>query len=669
MELTVHGVCPHDCYDTCGLDVIVEDGAIKQIRGDRDHPITRGFLCFKVNRYMERLQHRDRILYPMRRVGPKGHGVFERVSWDEALAEIAERLGEIRDRQGGEAILPYSFAGNMGTLSSSSMDARFFSAIGASRLERTICTATATAVLHDMFGQGLGPDPETLPQNRLILLWGTNPVATNVHQIPLLDEAVAAGAQIWTIDPLCTETAARYERHLPIWPNTDAILAMAIGNYLIEHHLYNASYVRQYVTGFDAYRERVAPYGLEWTAEQCGVDSKELRILAESIGTVRPLLIRPGYGMQRQREAGLAVWAVSALAVITGAFLDEGGGLLISNGDAFPLNSLGLTRPDLAARLTRSINMIELGNALLDTMDPPIEALVVYNSNPAATAPDQSRVLRGLSRDDLFLVVHEQMMTDTARYADYVLPAAMSMEVLDLHVSYWHRYIQLNIPAVPPAGETVSNPEFFRRLAHAMELSDPAFGDSDEDLIRCALDTEHPYLTGINLESLYQKPVQKLHLSKTWRPFVDTPILTTDGRIHLEPISGPSVHDDHPPGFHLLSPSRRETIKSSFANLASFERREPDPEILISEVDAASHGWITGQWVRVYNAQGETRCRVLVSAVPPKGTVVSYAVRWNSTANGTNINQLTSSSLADYGGGATFYSTWVAIDPEEAGNN
>lgn len=667
MEFTVHGVCPHDCYDTCSLDVVVRDGVIERIRGDREHPITRGFLCFKVNRYLERINHRDRILYPMRRVGSKGQGEFERVSWDLALTEIATRLKDIERRSGAEAILPYSFAGNMGILSSSSMDARFFSAIGASRLARTICTASSTAVLHHMFGQALGPDPETLPQARLILLWGTNPMATNVHQIPLLDEARDAGAKIWTIDPLYTETAQRFKPHMAIHPNTDAVLAMGIGRYLIEHELYDAQYVRQFTRGFDAYREMVAPYSIEHVARLCGVDPLQVRQLAEEIGKIRPLLIRPGYGMQRQRDAGLAVWAVSALAIITGAFRNAGGGLLIGNGDAFVLNLSALTRPDLAWGPTRSINMIELGQALTHTTNPSIEALVVYNANPAATAPDQSRVLKGLSRDDLFLVVHEQMMTDTARYADFVLPAAMSMEVLDMHVSYWHRYVQLNRPAVAPAGEAVSNPEFFRRLAHAMGLSDPAFDESDEDLIRHALNTEHPYLAGVTLESLSQTPVKKLSLPMTARPFVDTPILTQDGLLHLDPIPGLACHEDKPKGFHLLSPSRRETIKSSFANLPSFEEREPDPEILVSEEDASSRGWTSGQWVRVYNAKGQTRCRVNVSPVPPSGTVVSYAVRWNSVAKGTNINQLTSDQLADFGGGATFYSTWVEIDPELGG--
>lgn len=664
MELTVHGVCPHDCYDTCGLDVVVEDGAVREIRGDRDHPITRGFLCFKVNRYLERLNHRDRVLFPMRRVGPKGGGEFERVSWEQALSEIAERLHDIQRRYGNEAILPYSFAGNMGVLSSSSMDARFFSAIEASRLDRTICTATATAVLHRMFGQALGPDPETLPEARVILLWGTNPIATNVHQIPLLDEAHKQ-AKIWTIDPLYTETARRYRPHLAIKPNTDAVLAMALGNYLIENDLYNAEYVSQFTRGFRAYRDMVASFSLERAARICGVDMEQIRQLGDDIGNIRPLLIRPGYGMQRQQDSGLAVWAVSALSIIMGSFLDEGGGLLLSNGDAFTLNHRALTRPDLARCPTRSINMIELGQALTTLSDPPVAGLIVYNSNPAATAPNQSQVLRGLGREELFLVVHEQMMTDTARYADFVLPAAMSMEVLDLHVSYWHRYVQLNRPALDPAGEAVSNPEFFRRLARAMGLSDPAFEDTDEDLIRSALDTDHPYLASIDLESLYHRPVQKIHLAKTAKPFVDTPILTSDGLLHLDPIPGLQWHEKSSGGFHLLSPSRRETIKSSFANLPSFEHRESDPELLVSREDAEHRGWTDGQWVRVFNTQGKTYCRVQISSVPAPGTVVSYAVRWNRVADGTNINQVTSERLSDFGGGATFYSTWVEIESEE----
>lgn len=663
MELTVHGVCPHDCYDTCGFDVVVEDEAIREIRGDRNHPITRGFLCFKVNRYLERLNHRDRVLFPMRRIGPKGAGEFERISWEQALRDIAERLHQIHSRYGGEAILPYSFAGNMGVLSSSSMDARFFGAIGASRLERTICTATATAVLHTMFGQAMGPDPETLPLARLILLWGTNPIATNVHQIPLLDEAQIQ-AKIWTIDPLYTETARRYRPHLAIKPNTDAVLAMALGHYLIENNLYHAEYVRRFTRGFGAYRDLVASFPIERAAAICGVDAGQIRQLGDDMGRIRPLLIRPGYGMQRQQDSGLAVWAVSALAVIMGSFLDEGGGLLLSNGDAFTLNHGALTRPDLALHPTRSINMIELGHALTTVSDPPVKGLIVYNSNPAATAPNQSQVLRGLGREDLFLVVHEQMMTDTARYADFLLPAAMSMEVLDLHVSYWHRYVQLNRPALAPAGEAVSNPEFFRRLAQAMGLSDPAFEDSDEELIRSALDTDHAYLAGIDLESLYERPVQKIHLAKAARPFVDTPILTSDGLLHLDPLPGTEWHPKNSGGFHLLSPSRRETIKSSFANLPSFEHRESDPEILVSREDAERCGWTAGQWVRVFNAQGKTRCRVRISAVPAPGTVVSYAVRWNRVAGGTNINQLTSERLSDYGGGATFYSTWVEIESE-----
>lgn len=658
-EIWVHGVCPHDCYDTCSLEVLAEDGQIKRIKGQVGHPITRGFLCFKVNRYLERINHPDRVLYPLRRTGPKGSGQFVRVTWEQALDDIADRLQFIVAHSGAKAILPYSFAGNMGVLSEASMDRRFFNAIGASQLDRTICTASASAVLGRMFGQRMGPDPETLPKARMILLWGTNPMATNVHQIPLLDEARQNGAQIWTVDPLKTETANRYQYHVQLKPNSDAVLAMALGRYLIDRELYDHDFVARHASGFDQYRAAVKPWSLGAAAHQCGVDPALIEQLALNLATVRPLLIRPGFGMQRQQNSGLAVWAVAALSVLTGSFNDVAGGLLLSNGDAFGLNWNRLTCPDLAKTAPRIVNMVQLGQAL-ETFG--IEALVVYNANPAATAPDQSSVIRGLSRDSLFVVVHEQMMTDTAQYADYVLPAAMSMEILDLHVSYWHRYVQLNMPATNPAGEAVSNTEFFRRLAHAMGLTDPALHESDETLIAAALDTDHPYLDGITLESLYRDPVQKLRISASLRPYVDTPIMTSDHRLHLEPVGELKVGHDVPGRYHFITPSRRETIKSSFANLRTLEQRSPYPELLVNPEDAQREGWLEGQWVRVHNDRGEADLKVCISSIPAPGTVVSYAVRWNRAGEGANINQLTSQELSDFGGGATFYSTRVDIE-------
>lgn len=665
-QILVHGVCPHDCYDTCGMEIEWKDGQIYRIQGQTDHPITQGFLCFKVNRYLERVNHPDRVLYPLKRTGVKGAGQFKRVTWDAALRDIADRLGHVIDRFGGDAILPYSFAGNMGVLSEGSMDRRFFAAIGAANLDRTICTASANYVLRQMFGQRLGPDPEQIPQAQMIVLWGANPMATNVHQIPLLDHAQKNGAKIWAIDPLNTETAVRYHRHLPLTPNSDAILALALGRYLIHHELYDQNFVEQHTAGFAAYRDAAEPWSLETAAWHCGISPAAIEELALDIAQIRPLLIRPGFGMQRQTNSAWAVWAVASLAVLTGAWKDTSGGLLLSNSDAFPLNWQGIHRPDLALGQSRTVNMVELGIAL---EDGSTQALVVYNANPAATAPEQAKVLRGLSRKDLFLVVHEQMMTDTARYADYVLPAALSMEVLDLHLSYWHRYVQLNIPGGPPAGESVANTELFRRLAKAMHLEDPAFQESDADLIRTALDTDHPYLTGITLESLYENPVQKVRISEETRPFIDTRINTLDGRIHMEPIGGNRSFGGETGKYFLLSPSRRETIKSSFANLESFQRRLPDPELLVNPFDADAEAWNDGEWVRILNQRGTTKAKVRISRVPPRGTVVSYAVRWNHSADGTNINQLTPARISDIGGGATFYSTRVDITREGAADD
>jgi anaerobic selenocysteine-containing dehydrogenase len=665
----VHGACPHDCYDTCGLTVMAEGGRITAIRPDSRQPLTGGFLCLKVNRYLERLYHPDRVLYPLRRVGQKGEGRFERVSWDAALADIAERLEAISRRDGAEAIMPYSFAGNMGILAYGSMDARFFHALGATRLERTICTAASGAALDWVYGQRLGPDPETIPRARFILLWGSNPVATNVHEIPLLENARRAGAEVWTIDPLKTETARCFDRHLALRPGTDLALALGLGRALVERGAVDQAFLDARTEGVEAYVREAEPWTLDRTAAETGLARRDLEDLLEQIQIMRPLLFRTGYGVQRQRASARTVWAISALSLLTGSLQDVGGGHLLSNGDAFPLNYERLTRPDLAPGPTRRVNMVQLGLALTTLNAPPVKALVVYNANPAATAPDQARVLAGLSSEDLFTVVHEQMLTDTCRYADYVLPAAMAMEVWDLHTSYWHRYIQLNRPAADPPGEAVSNPEFFRRLARAMGLQHPALQASDWDLMRDALDTDHPWLAGITLETLLRDPVQRVRLDPMTRPFVDTRVTTPTGKLRLTPppfdVDVDEREDNRFP-FHFISPSVRETIKSTFGNVESLKARRPVPELLVHPEDLRRLGITSGQTVRVYNHRGATWLRAVASDVPPPGTVVSYAVRWNHEAHGTNINQLTGEELADGGGGATFYSTRVAIVPELA---
>ncbi len=665
MENTVvaHGVCPHDCYDTCGLEVTAQDGVIRQIRGERRHPVTRGFLCFKVNHYLDRVYHPDRVLHPLRRVGAKGSGRFERISWEEAMGEIGERLRAIVIESGGEAVLPYSFAGNMGLLSRTGMDRRFFHSIGASALERTICTAAAEAALTRVYGQRLGPDPETLPYGRLILLWGTNPASTNVHELPWLDQARDAGAEVWTVDPLRTETARRYRNHLALKTNTDVALALCLGRGLIESGRHDREFLDQYAQGFERYYERARLWTLKRTVEVTGLEPRVIEALTDRLAAIRPLVIRSGFGVQRQDHGAEAVWAISALSILTGSHRDVGGGHLLSNSDAFPINKGKLEGHHLLSQGVRRVNMVELGLALTALGDPPVRALISYNSNPAATAPDQSTVLRGLAREDLLTVVHEQMMTDTARWADFVLPAAMGMESLDLHVSYWHRYVQLNQPATPPAGESVSNAEFFRRLARSMGLHGPELYASDEDLIGDALDSDHPWLDGITLESLKRNPVQKVRLDAHVRPFVDTPIQTPSGRLCLEPLpvggfSDPEVDSDYP--LYLISPSARETIKSSFGNIASVQKRRW-PELLVAPEDLHWLNLAHGDWVWLESRNGRTPMVALESTVPQSGTVVSYAVRWNGQGQGTNVNQVTSARLSDMGGGATFYSVRVRL--------
>ncbi len=662
---TVHAVCPHDCYDACGLKVTAEDGRVTAIKGDPNHPITRGFLCFKVNHYRDRLYHPDRVTTPLRRVGAKGSGEFEPVSWEQALAEVGGQLQRIMAEWGGEAVLPYTFAGNEGILSHV-MAHRFFTLIGASRLDRTICTAAADAALKWVYGTDLGPDPETLPRARLVLLWGSNPLATNIHAVPLLDEARQNGAVIWTIDPLKTATATRFDHHVALKPDSDYALAMGLSRELIHRGAVDQDFIARYVTGYENFRGLAEPWTRARTLAATGVSEAQFDQLCEVLATARPALFRTGWGVQRHRDGAHIIWAVSALSLILGTPRHVGGGHLSSNAGAFLLNRRGLYHiQDAPARPARLVNMVQLGDALTELTDPPIRALIVYQSNPAATAPNQSRVLEGLKRDDLLVVVHEQMLTDTTRYADWVFPAAMSVESLDLYVSYWHRYVQLNRPAAPPLGESVSNTEFFRRLGRALGLNHPALNDSDETLIRTALTTSEAWMDGITWDSLHQNPVQKVRLAMESRPFVDTPIGAKGGRLCIEPLPLPSSAAGPilPPNvFRLLSPSRRETIKSSFGNVESVVKAG-EPELLMHPQDANRLGLADGRWVIVSNDLGETRMRVKRSDVAQPGILVSYAVRWNRAADGTNVNQLTSTRLSDVGGGATFYDVQVRVRP------
>ena len=499
---TRHSVCALDCPDACAMLVQVENGRATQLRGDPGHPVTRGFLCGKVARYLDREYSPERLLYPQKRVGEKGEGRFERISWDEALDTIANRLASTAREFGPESILPYSYAGTMGLLNNAGMDRRFFHRLGASRLDRTICSSAGGAALNATLGLRYGTEPEQFRDAKLILAWAANIHGTNIHLWPFIVEARRNGAKLYTIDPVRTRTAALADRHFPIYPGSDLALALGLAHVIIGEGLHDRDYIEKYTNGFEALRERVRAYDPERVAALTGIAKEDIIQLAREYATTRPAVIRLNYGVQRSEHGGAAVRAITALPALTGSWREAGGGFQLSTVQAFHLNRSALEMPELQRRSTlgreaRIVNMSELGKALTQLDSPPVKAMVVYNSNPAAIAPNQNVVLRGLRRPDLFTVVLEQFQTDTADYADILLPVTTFLEHTDLYVAYGHYHLQLARPAVPPAGETRSNVEIFRALALRMGFDDACFEDSEDDMIRALLDSDHPFLDGI----------------------------------------------------------------------------------------------------------------------------------------------------------------------------
>src|SRR5450631_2488434 len=470
-----HSVCALDCPDCCSLVLTVQDGHATRLRGDPKHPVTRGFLCGKVAQYLEREYHPERLLYPQRRVGAKGSGRFERIAWEEALDTIAGRLRAVADEFGPEAILPYSYAGTMGLLNYGGMDRRFFHRLGASRLDRTICSTAGMAGLTQALGVRYGTEPEQFRHSRLILAWGANILGTNVHLWPFVMEARRNGAKLYTIDPNRNRTGAASDRHFFINPGSDAALALAMMHVIVGERLHDADYVERHTAGFDALRERVRAWTPGRAAELTGIAAEEIVQLAREYATTRPAAIRVNYGVQRSERGAMAVRTIALLPALTGSWKDVGGGLQLSTSQAFQLNRAGLERADLQqkalGREARIVNMSELGQALNTLDGPPVKAMVVYNSNPAAIAPNQNDVLRGLRRDDLFTVVLEQFQNDTANYADFLLPATTFLEHTDLYFAYGHSYLQLARPALAAPGEALPNTEIFRRLASLMRFN------------------------------------------------------------------------------------------------------------------------------------------------------------------------------------------------------
>jgi len=680
----IHAACPHDCPDTCAMLVEVEDGRAIQVSGDPNHPPTQGFLCTKVTRYLERVYNPDRLLYPMRRAGMKGEGRFERISWDEALDTIAGRFQEIASSNDGpEAILPYSYGGTMGVVNNGSMDRRFFHRLGASKLARTICSAAGGEALNYTLGAKIGTDVENFNRARLIVLWGTNTLASNIHLWPQIKEALAQGAKLIGIDPYRNHTLDHCHQLIQVRPGTDAALALGMMNVIIGEALEDRDYVERYTLGYDKMRERAAEFPPARVAGICGISESEIVTFAREYATTRPAVIRVNYGLQRHAGGGMAVRTIACLPALTGSWRDAGGGVLLSSSGMFAFDEKVLQRPDLASGNPRTINMTRLGEALTEAR-PPIRGIYVYNSNPAAIAPDQSKVLAGFRREDLFTVVHEQFQTDTADYADILLPATTQLEQRDVVKPYGHYYLVYNEPAIEPLGEAKPNWEVFRLLAERMGFEDSCFEDSDEDIIRQALATDHEPFKGITLEGLKRDGWARLNLAETFAPFADGGFLTPSGKCEFysdrlegmgldplpsyippreSPASAPELAARYP--LQLLSPPANSFLNTTFSHLASFLKSEREPFIQLHAEDAARRGVEDGEMVRVWNDRGECRLRARISDRVKPGVAVALSIWWNKLSPGrTNVNQTASQALTDIGAGATFYDNLVEVAKE-----
>lgn len=695
---TVKAVCPHDCPDTCGMVVTVDTatGRAVELRGDKEHPFTRGALCQKVSNYLDRVYHPDRLLYPLKRVGKKGEGKFARVSWDEAIATIAAKFKEIAaSKDGPQAILPYSYAGTMGKLMYASLDRRFFNRLGASLLDRTIC-ATAGAVGCDVtLGTRALTDPEAAVNARYIVNWGSNTLVTNLHFWKVQLAARKLGAKIVTVDPYRSPTAAKSDQWIAIRPGTDGALALGVMHIIFRESWQDDDYLNRYCVGADQLRERVTrEYGPERVSHVTGLSVEEIETFAREYARAQdlfggPALIRLNYGLQRHGGGGMAVRTIVCLPALTGDWRHPGAGALLSTSKAYPFDDNYLTRPDLVPKGTRTINMVNLAEALHGELSgPPVRAMYVYNSNPAAVAPDQSRVLSGLAREDLFTIVHDQFQTDTADYADIVLPATTQLEHFDIHNSYGHLYVQANNAAIAPLGESKPNTEVFRLLARAMGFEPELFEESDEAIAARSLRAPPSWgvsgvsaaMDGVTLDATKAGPV-RLNVPRNWAPFAEGGFPTPSGKCelyserearagrdplphyvppHEDPQTKPELAARYP--LQLLTPPAQSFLNSTFVNVDTLRKSAGERTLEIHPADAARRGISDGQTVRVFNDRGRFRARAVVCESVKPGVVVSLGLWWRKfTDDGANCNTTTSTATTDFGGGATFFDNLVEV--------
>ncbi|MDC8785764.1 molybdopterin-containing oxidoreductase family protein [Roseateles koreensis] len=668
-QTVVKGACPHDCPDTCALKVTVEDGRVIKIQGAADHPSTHGALCTKVSRYAERTYHAERLLTPLKRVSAKTEAPrFEPVSWAAALADIAARLQAIAARD-PQAIQPYSYAGTMGQLQGESMAARFFNRLGAARLDRTICASAGGAALAATYGHKLGMHLPYFAESKLLIIWGSNSIASNLHFWTYANQAKRAGAKLICIDPRKTETADKCHQHIALMPGTDGALALGLMHELIAHDWLDHAYLQAHVDGWDALRAKALQWPPERTAEVCGITPEEVQSLARDYGTTQPAAIRLNYGMQRVHGGGNAVRLIALLPCLTGAWRHRAGGLLLSSSGWFApyKNTAALEMPELLNGATpRMVNMSTIGDDLLREASagfgPKIEALIVYNSNPVAVAPESAKVVKGFQRADLFTVVLEHFMTDTADLADYVLPATTQLEHLDVHTSYGHTDVLINEPAIAPLGEAKPNTQIFRELAAAMGFGEPCFSESDELLARQAFTAE------IDFAALRAQGWQSLPVPEA--PFAQGGFHTPNGRAQAggadyvanyeSRASNPVLAERYP--LAMISPPARNFLNSSFVNVKSLRDIEGEPLVEVHADDAAARGLADGAMVRVFNDRGSYVCRARISKRARPGVVNGLGVWWRKLGvQGTNVNELTHQRLTDMGAAPSFYDCLVDL--------
>ena len=701
MKKVVHAACPHDCPDACGVLITVDDGRAVKIQGDPAHPVTRGFLCAKVAKYLDRVYSPDRVLYPMKRVRPKGFAdksvratqaehVFQRITWDEALDEITSRLRSIAAEFGSEAILPYSYGGTLGKLNYGSMDRRFFHRLGASQLARNICSEAGGAGVRSVYGANMGTEPEQFRHSKYIIAWAANIHGNNVHLWPFIEEARRNGAKLVVIDPYRTRTAACADWHIPINPGTDVALALGMMHVIINQNLYDADYVSQHTVGFDELRAKVQEYPPEKVTQWTGMSAADIQKLAVEYATCRPAAIRMNYGVQRSQNGGMASRTIAMLPCVTGSWKEVGGGFQLSTSAAYGLNNAALERTDLMqtslGRDARTINMVELGQALNTVNDPPVKALFVYNSNPAAVCPNHNDVVRGLLRPDLFTVVHEQFFTDTTDYADIVLPATTFFEHKELQSAYGHYYLQASNQAIAPLGECRSNVDLFRALAERMGFEEECFRDSVEDMMDEALESPNPWLHGITRERLEKEGHIRLNFggngtasAEPFLPFANGNFRTPSGKallynenlkaLRLDPVAAfippeESRHTENAKTFplELLARKADNFLNSTFSNLPSLQPLEEVGLLEMNPADAQPRGIRDGDTVKAFNRRGEMQLKAKVDGKVSRG-VVAAKLHWAKLTPGNrNINVLTSEKLTDMGNSATFYSVLVEVE-------